>query len=104
MPGPVPHDPRLQAVTGLGLAIVQSIMLHSGKVEIASQLGQGTRVRLHVPIAEQGHAAALPYRHITKNVIFASSGCADLHTTLASLSSITFATDQLKTLGSTNLS
>ena len=36
--------------TGLGLAIVQSIMLlHGGKVEIASQLGQGTRVTLHMP-------------------------------------------------------
>ncbi len=38
--------------TGLGLAIVQSIMLlHGGKVEIASQPGQGTRVTLHLPIA-----------------------------------------------------
>jgi two-component system heavy metal sensor histidine kinase CusS len=38
--------------TGLGLAIVQSIMLlHGGKVEIASQLGQGTKVTLHMPIA-----------------------------------------------------
>jgi two-component system, OmpR family, heavy metal sensor histidine kinase CusS len=36
--------------TGLGLAIVQSIMLlHGGKVEIASQLGKGTRVTLRVP-------------------------------------------------------
>ncbi len=36
--------------TGLGLAIVQSIaQLHGGKVEIASQLGQGTRVTLHMP-------------------------------------------------------
>lgn len=39
--------------TGLGLAIVQSIMLlHGGKAEIASQLGEGTRVTLHMPIAE----------------------------------------------------
>ncbi len=53
--------------TGLGLSIVQSIMLlHGGKVEIASQLGQGTRVTLHVPIAEQGHAAAVPNHHMTK--------------------------------------
>ncbi len=38
--------------TGLGLAIVQSIMLlHGGKVEIASQPGQGTRVTLHMPVA-----------------------------------------------------
>ena len=36
--------------TGLGLAIVQSIVvLHGGNVEISSQLGQGTRVVLHVP-------------------------------------------------------
>jgi len=38
--------------TGLGLAIVQSIMLlHGGKVEIASQLGQGTKVTLRMPTA-----------------------------------------------------
>jgi two-component system heavy metal sensor histidine kinase CusS len=37
--------------TGLGLAIVQSIMLlHGGKVEIASQLGHGTRVTLRLPV------------------------------------------------------
>jgi signal transduction histidine kinase len=36
--------------TGLGLAIVQSIaLLHGGNVEISSQLGQGTRVTLHMP-------------------------------------------------------
>jgi two-component system, OmpR family, heavy metal sensor histidine kinase CusS len=34
----------------LGLAIVQSIMLlHGGKVEIASQVGEGTRVTLRIP-------------------------------------------------------
>jgi two-component system heavy metal sensor histidine kinase CusS len=38
--------------TGLGLAIVQSIMvLHGGRVEIASQPGHGTRVTLHIPAA-----------------------------------------------------
>jgi two-component system heavy metal sensor histidine kinase CusS len=38
--------------TGLGLAIVQSIMLlHGGKVEIASQVGQGTRVTLRIPVS-----------------------------------------------------
>jgi len=37
--------------TGLGLAIVQSIMvLHGGKADIASQLGQGTQVNLHLPV------------------------------------------------------
>ena len=60
---------RSQALggTGLGLAIVQSIMLlHGGKVEIASQLGQGTRVTLHMPIAWQDHASAAPNHHLTK--------------------------------------
>jgi len=39
--------------TGLGLAIVQSIVaLHHGRAEIASQLGQGTRVCLHLPVAD----------------------------------------------------
>jgi two-component system, OmpR family, heavy metal sensor histidine kinase CusS len=38
--------------TGLGLAIVQSIMLlHGGKVEIASKVGQGTQVTLRVPVS-----------------------------------------------------
>ena len=37
---------------GLGLAIVQSIaQLHGGNVEISSQLGQGTRVTLHMPVS-----------------------------------------------------
>ncbi len=53
--------------TGLGLSIVQSIMLlHGGKVEIASQLGQGTRVTLHMPIAGQPHASAVPNHYMTK--------------------------------------
>jgi len=53
--------------TGLGLAIVQSIMLlHGGKVEIASQPGQGTTVTLHMPIAQQGQAAGAPPHHLTK--------------------------------------
>jgi two-component system heavy metal sensor histidine kinase CusS len=39
--------------TGLGLAIVQSIMaLHHGRAEIASELGRGTRVSLHLPVAD----------------------------------------------------
>lgn len=38
--------------TGLGLAIVQSItQLHGGNVQIASQLGQGTRVTLRMPLS-----------------------------------------------------
>jgi two-component system heavy metal sensor histidine kinase CusS len=46
--------------TGLGLAIVQSIaLLHGGDVQIASQLGQGTRVRLAVPSRSQNNGAAI---------------------------------------------
>jgi len=38
--------------TGLGLSIVRSIMqLHGGKVEIASEVGQGTQVTLHLPLS-----------------------------------------------------
>jgi two-component system, OmpR family, heavy metal sensor histidine kinase CusS len=38
--------------TGLGLAIVKTItQLHGGSVEIASQLGKGTRVMLRLPLA-----------------------------------------------------
>jgi two-component system heavy metal sensor histidine kinase CusS len=38
--------------TGLGLAIVQGIaLLHGGNVQISSQLGQGTRVTLHMPVS-----------------------------------------------------
>jgi two-component system heavy metal sensor histidine kinase CusS len=41
--------------TGLGLAIVQSIMLlHGGKAEIASQVGQGTKVTLRMPVSGNG--------------------------------------------------
>jgi two-component system heavy metal sensor histidine kinase CusS len=41
--------------TGLGLAIVQSIAaLHGGRVQISSQVGQGTRVTLHMPVAAAG--------------------------------------------------
>jgi two-component system, OmpR family, heavy metal sensor histidine kinase CusS len=40
--------------TGLGLAIVQSIMLlHGGKVGIASQVGLGTRVTLRLPVSDE---------------------------------------------------
>jgi two-component system heavy metal sensor histidine kinase CusS len=60
---------RSQALggTGLGLAIVQGIMLlHGGKVQIASQLGQGTKVTLHMPTAEPSHATTAPNHHMTK--------------------------------------
>lgn len=46
---------RTSGGTGLGLAIVQSVaLLHGGHVEIASQLGQGTRVTLNMPIVGRG--------------------------------------------------
>ncbi len=45
--------------TGLGLAIVQSIaQLHGGKVEIASEPGQGTRVTLHMPVSPSSSSSA----------------------------------------------
>ena len=38
--------------TGLGLAIVQSIaLLHGGNVQIWSNLGEGTRVMLSLPLS-----------------------------------------------------
>jgi two-component system phosphate regulon sensor histidine kinase PhoR len=37
--------------TGLGLSIVKHLMLaHGGKMEIESQLGQGTKVSLYFPL------------------------------------------------------
>jgi signal transduction histidine kinase len=43
---------KVSGGTGLGLAIVQSIaLLHGGHAEIWSQLGQGTRVTLHIPVS-----------------------------------------------------
>jgi two-component system, OmpR family, heavy metal sensor histidine kinase CusS len=48
-----PSRAQASGGTGLGLAIVQGIMvLHMGKVEIASQPGKGTRVTLSMPAEE----------------------------------------------------
>ena len=45
-----PSRSQASGGTGLGLSIVQGIMqLHSGKVEIASKSGMGTRVTLCIP-------------------------------------------------------
>jgi two-component system heavy metal sensor histidine kinase CusS len=47
-----PSRSQASGGTGLGLAIVQGIMLlHGGKVEISSALGQGTRVTLRLPVS-----------------------------------------------------
>lgn len=47
-----PSRSQTSGGTGLGLAIVQGIMvLHGGNVEIASELGQGTRVTLRMPVS-----------------------------------------------------
>jgi signal transduction histidine kinase len=44
-----PSRSKASGGTGLGLAIVQSIMtLHGGTAEIASELGRGTIVTLHI--------------------------------------------------------
>jgi two-component system heavy metal sensor histidine kinase CusS len=44
-----PSRSKISGGTGLGLAIVQSILaLHGGSAEITSQLGNGTRVTLHI--------------------------------------------------------
>jgi two-component system, OmpR family, heavy metal sensor histidine kinase CusS len=45
--------------TGLGLAIVQSIaQLHGGRVEIASELGHGTRVTLRMPVSSSSSSSS----------------------------------------------
>jgi two-component system heavy metal sensor histidine kinase CusS len=50
-----PSRSQVSGGTGLGLAIVQGIMLlHGGKVEIASQPGKGTRVVLSMPASAAG--------------------------------------------------
>jgi two-component system, OmpR family, heavy metal sensor histidine kinase CusS len=45
---------QISGGSGLGLSIVQSIMaLHGGNAEIASQLGHGTKVTLHLPTSRR---------------------------------------------------
>ena len=45
--------------TGIGLAIVKKIMEnHSGKVQVESKLGQGTRFKLLFPVVDP-HAPAM---------------------------------------------
>src|SRR5262249_9170210 len=42
---------RRHAGTGLGLSIVKGLLaLHGGEIEIASRLGEGTRVTFHLPV------------------------------------------------------
>ena len=46
----IPFFTTKSAGTGLGLSLVQKIVLaHNGRIEIASQLGEGTSVTLTFP-------------------------------------------------------
>ena len=53
--------------TGLGLSIVKGLVrLHGGDVDIASRLGQGTRVTVRLPLAGEGKRAADPIKLVTE--------------------------------------
>ncbi len=54
---------------GLGLSIVKGLVrLHGGDVDIASRLGQGTRVTVRLPLAGEGKRAADPIKLVIERV------------------------------------
>ena len=59
------HSDTARGGCGLGLALVQQIMqAHHGKIELASEVGRGTRFRLIFPIASSNHTVTNPARAI----------------------------------------
>ena len=53
--------------TGLGLSIVKGLVrLHGGDMDIASRLGEGTRVTVRLPLANEGKRAADPIKLVTE--------------------------------------
>ena len=53
--------------TGLGLSIVKGLArLHGGDMDIASRLGQGTRVTVRLPFEGEGKHAADPIKLVTE--------------------------------------
>lgn len=55
-----PGRSRASGGTGLGLAIVKHIVQrHRGRLDIESQLGEGTRVAVRMPIAEEEKSTSI---------------------------------------------
>jgi cell cycle sensor histidine kinase DivJ len=53
--------------TGLGLSIVKGLVhLHGGDMDIASRLGEGTRVTVRLPLAGEGPRNADPIKLVTQ--------------------------------------
>ena len=53
--------------TGLGLSIVKGLVyLHDGDMNIASRLGEGTRVTVRLPLERDGRRSADPVKLVTE--------------------------------------